>query len=362
MTPHASRTPPPSAAPHPMHWLGYAALCGWLAGPLLTAGYWMASGDADDGQVRFAPTSSFLPFTGLLLVWAAFVWMTHSTLETGWRVAARRAAIVLGFGSVGWLLLQFLHLPTGSSINQLVSEWGALTLPYPAVAAVVQRRAVRPIVAGAVASVGEVVGEVVVPALTSPRWIRRYRAHAIGAACLAVLAAGLAIESVGNGQARAADMPVRSASAEPEAPDAMLQLVKAPSRYVPSSYGYVDGVATISYSGHDTPSPAVDDLEVIVSPGTGSPCSIDWGSADYSAGSGDPFSCSQTANNRWTATDSSGNYVYIGTRDGYTVALAVNLGSDDPIAPSALPKLFSTLHEANYSQRALLNAEEDVVF
>lgn len=358
MTTPDAQPRPTDASPHPMHWLGYAALCGWLAGPLLTAGYWMASGDADEGQVHFTPASSLLPFAGLLLVWGAFVWMTHSTLETGWRAAARLAGLVLGCGSVGWLLVQFLGMPEGSSINELALEWAALTLPYPAAAAIVQRQALRPAVAFATASTGEPLA----PAAPSRRWIRRYRTHAIGAACLAVLAGGLAMESVGNGKANAADMPVRSASAEPEAPDAMLLLVKAPSRYTPSSYGYVDGVATISYAGHDTPTPAADDLEVIVAPGSASPCSIDWATADYSVEAGDEFSCAQTSTGRWTATDGVGDYLYIGEHGGYAVALAVNSGSDDPIEPATLPKLFASLHAADYSQRALLNAEEDAQF
>ncbi|MBR7827627.1 hypothetical protein KDK95_15015 [Actinospica sp. MGRD01-02] len=372
MPPSAAQTKPASTQPHPLHWLGYAALCGWLAGPLLAAGYWMASGDADEGQVHFSPGSAYAPCAGLLLVWGAFVWMTHSTLNTGWRVAAKRAALVLGFGSAGWLLVQFLDLPAGSSINQLALEWAALTLPYPAAAAIVQRRALRPVV-DAVAAVGAMAtvsaktareaAEAAVPAPTiAPRWILRYRTHAIGAACLAVLAGGLAMESVGNGQATAADMPVRSATAEPEAPAAMLLLVKPPSRYRASSYGYVDGVATISYSGHDTPTPAADDLEVIVAPGTGSPCSVDWSSADYSVAEGDRFSCSQTSAGRWVADDGSGDRLYIGGHGCYLVALAVDAASDDPIDPASLPKLFGTLHEAGYSQRALLNAEEDAQF
>jgi hypothetical protein len=367
VTTHPARTSPQPAAPHPAHWLGYAALSGWLAGPLLAAGYWMASGDADDGQVSFGPTSYLLTFAGLLVVWAAFVWMTHSTLGTGWRIAAGRATTVFGFGSTGWLLVHFLRLPSGASINELALEWGALTLPYPAVAAIVQWRATRPVVAadvvavvaGSPAGTGDVV---LVPAAVSPPWIRRYRSHAIGAACLAVIAGGLAIESVGNGQARAADIPVRAANAEAEAPDAMLLLVKAPSRYLPSSYSYVDGVATISYVGRHTPSPAVDDLEVVVSPATSSPCSIDWAAADFSAGSGDQLSCAQTASGRWVATDDSGNYLFIGEHGGYDVALAVNSASDDPISPTALPQLFTTLHAADTSQRAVLNAEEDAQF
>jgi hypothetical protein len=142
----------------------------------------------------------------------------------------------------------------------------------------------------------------------------------------------------------------------------MLMLVKTPTRYTPSSYGYLDGVATISYSGHDTPTPAVDDLEVIVAPATTAPCDIDWTAADYSVESGDQFSCTRTSSAHWVATDEAGNYIYIGLRNGYDVALAVNSGSDDPISSSALAKLYTTLHQANYSQRALLNAEEDAQF
>lgn len=358
MTTPAERTEPTGAAGHPMHWLGYAALSGWLTGPLLVASYWIASGDADDAQLTFGPTSYALTFGGLAAVWAAFAWMTHSTLGTGWRVAARRATTVLCFGSVGWLLAQFLRMPTGSSINELALEWGALTLPYPAVAAIVQRQAARPVVTVEVAGIGEVV----MPAGGTPRWIRRYRTHAIGAACLAVLALGLAVESVGNGQARAADMPVRAANAEAEAPDSMLLLVKPPSRYLPTSYGYVNGVATISYTGHDSPAPAVDDLEVIVAPRTDTPCAIDWAAADFSAGSGDQLDCAQTAEGIWTATDGDGNSIYIGEYHGYDVALAVNASSDDPLAAAALPTLFATLHQADSSQRALLNAEEDAAF
>jgi hypothetical protein len=370
LPPSAAQNKPAGTQPQPLHWPGYAALCGWLAGPLLAAGYWMASGDADEGQVHFSPSSAYMPFTGLLLVCGAFVWMTHSTLNTGWKAAAKRAVLVLGFGSAGWLLVQFLDLPAGSSINQLALEWAALTLPYPAVAAIVQRRALRPAAAAvavvdAMAAVGATAREAAeaVPAPTiAPRWIRRYRTHAIGAACLAVIAGGLAMESVGNGRATAADMPVRSATAEPEAPAAMLLLVKPPSRYTATSYGYVDGVATISYSGHDTPAPAADDLEVIVAPGTGSPCSVDWSSADYSVEEGDQFSCGQTSAGRWVADDGSGTHLYIGAHGGYLVALAVDSASDDPIDPASLPKLFGTLHEAGYSQRALLNAEEDAQF
>lgn len=358
MTLPAAQTSSPDAPPHPMHWLGYAAVSGWLTGPLLAAGYWMASGDADDGQVSFGPTSYFLTFAGLLVVWAAFGWMTHSTLGTGWWNAAKRATTVLGLGSVGWLVAQFLRLPTEVSINQLALEWAALTLPYPAVAAIVQRQWVRPVVTAAVAGIGEAIA----PTVRKPRWITRYRAHAIGAACLAIIAGCLAIESVGNGQARAADVPVRAANAEPEAPDAMLLLVKAPSRYLPASYSYVGGVVTISYAGHDTPSPAVDDLEVIVAPGNGSPCSVDWAAADFSAGSGDDLGCTQVAGNRWVASDDGGNYLYIGRHAGYDVAVAVNSGSDDPVPASTLPRLFASLRPADTSQRALLNAEEDTEF
>ena len=350
-------TPPPPAAgkPYPAHWLGYSALSGWLAGPLLAAVYWLASGDADDGQLALSPISGLLPLAGLLVVWAAFVWMTHGTLGTGWRAAAKRATAVLALGSVGWALTQFLRLPTGESINELALEWMALTLPYPLAAAAVQRAVTRP--AAATTANG-----VLVPA--GPGWSARSRTHAVTAACLVAVLLGLSIESVDSGQARAADLPVRSADAEPEAPAAMLLLVDPARRYKPTSYGYANDVVTISYAGQDTPESVVDDLEVIVAPGdsASSPCGVDWASADYSAGSGDGLSCAQTTDGRWLASDDMGNTLYIGDYLGYYVALAVNSQSDDPVSAAALPALFRTLYVADATQRALLDAEEDAVF
>ena len=352
-------TPSPAVRnPYPAQWLGYSALSGWLAGPLLAAVYWLSSGDADDGQLTFSPLSGLLPLAGLLLVWAAFSWMTHGTLGTSWRAAAKRATAVLVLGSIGWVLVQFLNLPTGESINALAIEWMALTLPYPLAAATVHRAVTRPTSAATTAA-GSVLASV---GLSWPT--TRPRVHTIGAACLVVLLLGLSIESVGSGQARAADLPVRSANADPEAPDSMLMLVNPPRRYRPTSYGYVSGVVTISYAGQDTPESIIDDLEVIVAPGDSapSPCGIDWASADFSAGSGDELSCTPTADGRWLAADSIGNTLYIGERFGYYVALAVNATSDDPVSTGALPALFGTLHEADSSQRALLNAEEDTDF
>jgi hypothetical protein len=353
-------TASPSTAarrPYPAHWLGYAALSGWLAGPLLAAAYWLASGDADSGQLSLNPVSGLLPLAGLLVVWGAFVWMTHGTLGTGWRAAAKRATAVLALGSLGWLLAQFLRLPAGESINELALEWMALTLPYPLAAAAVQHAVTRPRPRLTVTS-----GGVLVPA--GPGWSARPRTHAIAAAGLVVVLLGLSIESVGSGQARAADMPVRSADAEPEAPNSMLMLVDPARRYKPVSYGYVNGVVTISYAGQDTPESIIDDLEVIVAPGdsASSPCGVDWASADYAAGSGDELSCAQTANGRWLASDDMGNTLYIGEYLGYDVALAVNPQSDDPVSAATLPALLRTLREADASQRALLNAEEDADF
>ena len=349
-------TSPSSTArkPYPAHWLGYSALSGWLAGPLLAAVYWLASGDADDGQLTFSPLSGLLPLAGLLVVWAAFVWMTHGTLGTGWRRAAKRATAVLALGSVGWVLVQFLRLPTGESINELALEWMALTLPYPLTAAAVHRAVTRPVSATTSGA----------PAPAGLGWSARSRMHTIAAAGLVVVLLGLSIESVGSGQARAADLPVRSANAEPEAPDAMLLLINPARRYKPISYGYVNGVVTISYAGQDTPESVIDDLEVIVAPGdsASSPCGVDWASADYSAGSGDGLSCAQTADGRRLASDGMGNTLYIGEYRGYYVALAVNSESDDPVPTAALPALFRTLHGADASQRALLDAEEDADF
>ena len=349
--------PSSSATQHyPAHWLGYSALCGWLAGPLLAATYWLASGDADAGQLSFSPGAGLLPFAGLLLVWAGFVWMTRSTLGSDWRSASRRATTVLLFGSIGWLLAQIVHLPSGESINELAAEWLVLTLPYPLAAVAVQWAATRPVAvlaADAMAAGGVAVAD--------GGWSTRYRTHTIGVACLVILVLGLSIESVGSDQARAADIPVRAANAEPEAPGAMLLLVNAARAYKPTSYSYVNGIATISYAGRDTSNAAIDDLEVIVAPGNAasSPCRIDWASADFSAGTGDALSCKPVANGHWLATDKNGNTLYIGEHDGYDVALAVNAQADDPVPTAALPGLIRTLHQADVAQLAMLNAQED---
>jgi hypothetical protein len=341
--------------PYPAHWLGYSALVGWLAGPLLAAVYWLASGDADDGQLAFTPLSGLLPLAGLLLVWAAFVWMTHGTLGTGWRAAAKRATAVLVLGSVGWALAQYLQLPAGESINELALEWMALTLPYPLAAAAVQRAVTRPVVTATTDGVLVTVGP--------GRW-GSSRTHIITAACLVVALLGLSMESVSSDQARAADIPVRAANAEPEAPGAMLLLVNPARGYKPTSYGYVNDVVTISYAGQDTSESVIDDLEVIVAAPdvASSACGVDWASADFSAGSGDGLSCTQTADGHWLADDDMGNTLYIGDYQGYYVALAANADSDDPVSADALPALFRTLHQADADQRALLNAEEDADF
>jgi hypothetical protein len=346
---------PAARKPYPAHWLGYSALSGWLAGPLLAAVYWLASGDADDGQLAFTPRSGLLPLAGLLLVWAAFVWMTHGTLGTGWRAAAKRATAVLALGSIGWALAQYLQLPAGESINELALEWMALTLPYPLAAAAVQRAVTRPVSATSADGV-------LVPA--GPAWWGSSRTHTITAACLVVALLGLSMESVGSDEARAAAIPARAADAEPEAPGAMLLLVNPARGYKPTSYSYINDVVTISYAGQDASESVIDDLEVIVAPAgiASSACGVDWASADFSAGSGDALSCTQTADGHWLASDGTGNTLYIGDYDGDYVALAVNAESDDPVSAEALPALFRTLHAADVGQRALLNAEEDADF
>jgi hypothetical protein len=143
----------------------------------------------------------------------------------------------------------------------------------------------------------------------------------------------------------------------------MLLLVNAARNwnYKPTSYSYVNGIATISYAGRDTSKAAIDDLEVIVAPSSAgsSPCKINWASADFSAGTGDALSCKQVASGRWVATDKNGNTLYIGEHGGYDVALAVNAQADDPVPTTTLPGLLRTLHQADVAQIAMLNAQED---
>jgi hypothetical protein len=125
---------------------------------------------------------------------------------------------------------------------------------------------------------------------------------------------------------------------------------------------------TISYLGSDASTALYDDLEVIVAPriaaSPASACSVDWATADadvdadVEAAEG-ALACTPVGSGRRLASDGSGNTLYIGAYKSYYVALAVNANSALPIDASALPALFATLHAANTSQRALLNAEED---
>lgn len=339
-----------AAEANPAHWLGYSAFAGWLAGPLLGAACWLARGGGAGGELALSPGSYRLPLGGLLLIWALYTGMTRSALVLGWGRAARWATTVLLTGSAGWLPAQFVHLPAGHSINALALAWIGLTLPYPAVAACVVRRALRP----ASAEDADLLHR-------AAAWLRGHRPQAVAAGCVAALALGVALESAGTAPAHAASLPVRSIDAEPEAPDSMLLLVASPRGYVPTSYGYADGVATISYLGSDAPSAQYDDLEVIVAPRTGaSGCDVDWALADgdVDATSTD-LTCASAVGGRWLAGDGNGNALYIGAYKSYYVALAVDADSALPIAPSRLPALFKTLHAADTGQRALLNAEED---
>ncbi|HEX4790790.1 MAG TPA: hypothetical protein VH372_20180, partial [Actinospica sp.] len=268
MTTRSTLRPGTVAGPRLAHWLGYSAFAGWLAGPLLGAAYWLGRGGGTDGALPLGPAAGRLPLLGFVLIWAIYLGMTRSALGIGWGRAARWATAVLLAGSTGWLLVQFLHPPTGGSINILALAWIALTVPYPAVAGCVFRRAVR--------------GR---PAETDgtglrhrgAHWLAGHRPQAVAAGCVAAMALGLALESVGTGQAHAAAIPVRSPYAEPAAPDAMMLLVRPPGGYAATGYGYTDGVVSVSYLGRDAATALFDDLEVIVAPrAAGSACGADW--------------------------------------------------------------------------------------
>jgi hypothetical protein len=347
----AGSTRPTAEGTNLAHWLGSSAFAGWLGGPLLGAAVWLARGEGEDGQFSLGPATGLLPLAGFGLVCGIYVAMARSALGVGWGRAARRATFVLLSGSAGWLAAQFLGLPIGGSINSLVLAWTALTLPYPAAAACVSARAVRP-----PAPV----------AADAPRGVSRLAAHrpqAIAAACLAATVLGMALESASSGPARAAAVPVRSADAEPEAPAGMLLLLHSPHGYAPTSYGYVNGVVTISYLGSDGPVAEYDDLEVIVAPASGdTPCAVDWAAADGDIGAAagtDLLACTADGTGRWLAGDGIGDTLYIGRYRSYDVALAVSADSALPVSPTSLPSLFGTLHPADAGARAVLNAEED---
>lgn len=335
---------------NPAHWLGYSAFAGWLAGPLLGAACWLARGGAAGGEPALGPGSGRLPLAGLLLVWALYTGMARSALAVGWGRAARWSSTVLLAGSAGWLPVQFLHLPTGGSINILALAWLCLTLPYPLTAACVYRRATRPVEHADLDLLHRAAG-----------WLAAHRPQAIAAGCIAALVLGLALESLGTTPAHAAAIPVRSVDAEPAAPDPMLLLVKPPRGDGPTSYGYARDVVTISYLGSDASTALYDDLEVIVAPRVAaSACGVDWADADDDVDAAvGTLACAAAGPGRWLAQDGTGNSLYIGEYDAYYVALAVNANSARPIAPSGLSALFRTLHAADTDQRALLNAAED---
>lgn len=338
------------------HWIGYSAFAGWLAGPLLGAACWLTSGGASEGDPSLGPDSYRLPLAGFLLMAVLYTAMARSALAVGWGRAARWAATVLAAGSIGWPAARFLHLPTGGSINTLALAWIGLTLPYPAAAACVFHRATRPVAHPDLDLLHRAAGR-----------LAAHRPQAIAAGCAAALVLGSALESVGTTPAHAAAIPVRSVDAEPEAPDPMLLLVRPPHGYAPTSYGYAQGTVTIAYLGSDASTALYDDLEVIVAPriatsdaAAASACSVDWATADADVDAAESaLACAPAGPGRWLASDGSGNALYIGAYKSYYVALAVNANSALPINPPALPALFATLHAANTSQRALLNAEED---
>jgi hypothetical protein len=342
-----------SEEPHLAHWLGYSAFAGWVAGPLLGAAYWLGRGGGASGALTLGPGSDRLPLAGFTLVWAVFIAMTRSALAVGWGRAAGWATTVLLAGSVGWLFAQFLHPPTGGSINTLVLAWTALTVPYPAVAACSFRRAVRP------AEPADLD-----PLHRAAHWLTRHRPHAVAVGCVAALGLGFALESVGGAPAHAAAIPVRSAYAEPEAPDQMLLALRPLRGLAPSSYGYVDGAVSIGYLGSDAATALYDDLEVIVVPrsAAASACAVDWTAADGDIDAVDgsvQLSCAPASAGRWLAGDGNGDTLYVGDYRSYYVALAVSTNSTLPIAATSLPALFGTLHQADTDQRAVLNAEED---
>lgn len=206
-------------AANPAHWVGYSAFAGWLAGPLLGAACWLARGGAGGGGLSLGPGSVQLPLAGLALMLVLYTAMARSALAVGWGRAARWAATVLSAGSTGWLIVQFAHLPTGRSINTLALAWIGLTLPYPAVAACVYRRATRPVAHPAPDLLHRAAG-----------WLTAHRPSAMAAGCAAALVLGLALESVGTAPAHAASVPARSSVVVRPAAPASTAPVPAPAR------------------------------------------------------------------------------------------------------------------------------------
>lgn len=129
-------------APKIALWLYYTAFCGWLAGPLLAAAAWLLLGDGDgDRGFALSPLTGLVPLGGFVLVAGFYTTMTKLTLALPLRRAAGRAAGVLAAGWIGWIIVWFIDVPTQGSLSLLTLAWLALTVPYPAAAALLHRNA-----------------------------------------------------------------------------------------------------------------------------------------------------------------------------------------------------------------------------
>lgn len=187
-------SPAAAAGPNPAHWLGYSAFAGWLAGPLLAAAYWLARGNGEQAQASFDRSSGVLPTAGFTLVLALYIGMTRSTLAVSWRLAASRACTVLLAGSTGWVAVQFVRFPTGS-ISQLTFAWLALTVPYPATAALIYLRATRISLVVTEPVLATTAGAAAYSYLRFAERVARHRPRTIAAAFVAAAILGLAAES-----------------------------------------------------------------------------------------------------------------------------------------------------------------------
>jgi hypothetical protein len=342
-------------------WLVSSTVSGLLAGPVANVGYIFSW--ADRGEVGWGvPPLAYraFPLMGLAVVWFSFTLLTDRALAIPTSVALLWTAVVLTAGGTGWVFVHCFNVPTGGSTALTLASWLLVTLPFPAVAALVYHRAGRraglprpPRDAGA-GRFGT---------------LRRHGCPIIAALCVATAAVGLAAEGPASVRYRAAHYipQTRVPDAEPEAPNGMLLLVNA-AGYSPGSYRYALGHVLIPYSSPlDSPMGDFDDLDVIVVPSTNAtPCTgIDWWSADGNGppapGGAEPpgLYCSKSTGGRWTIGDSPGPDTFLIERYGpYFVALVTTQDADDPVPASQLPALFSTLHVADPSDRAQLNLNE----
>ncbi|WP_034091914.1 hypothetical protein [Streptacidiphilus albus] len=302
---------------HPRMWVLAAFGVGLVAGPL-------AYGTLVGGYLAGPGTGTFLRIVsaglGTLALGGCWLWLTSLTgtfLGAPVRRAMALSALVLGVGSVGWVLLAATGLPA-VGLPATVAGWVLLSAPYALAAAVV-----RPGVA------------------------TRSRVVTVAA----VLALAGVWTSAAYGLMRHQNA---AALASLGLPSTMYRVIDLPG-YVAGPYTSSQGVLLLGYDAPDeSPMAPGDDLVLTVVRADGTtPC------VDGRPGPGDGLlgsRCRPATGSGWWFGDQSGDTTLVESDRGMFVGMTVDPGSDSPVASSRLPALFTTLHSPDTAELSALAA------